>query len=467
MTSRLPAIVFLLFGSAVVNGQHWPAFRGPGGAGIGPDARPPVTWSVESSQNVAWRTPVPGLGHSSPVVWGERIYLTTAIAPGPEAQSLALGDVDRAGTDPAKDLVPHRWQLVAIDKTSGKVLWARTAHEGVPRVKRHVKGSHASATPATDGRYLVALMGSEGLFAFDMDGRTLWTRDLGALSVGLADDPSYEWGPASSPVIAGDRVIVQNDRYKDSFLIAFDLAAGRELWRSSREEMPAWSTPLVHRTNARTTIVTSSPRFIRGHDIDTGRERWRLADPQGEVKVTTPVAAGDLVIVTGGYPPAGRPISALRVTDGSVAWRVERGSPYTTTPVVYQDLLYVVTDNGILSAYRVRDGSRVYQRRLSASAGSFSASPVAADGRLYLASEDGQVFVVRAGETFELLATNDMDEPCMATPAMSGEMLFVRTKSHVYGLRARAPQDWSVRRFEASKGTGFSGAGVLQRVDLR
>jgi outer membrane protein assembly factor BamB len=449
MTSRSLAIILALSGTAVVSGQQWPAFRGPDGAGIAPDARPPVTWNVDSSQNVAWRTPVPGLGHSSPVVWGDRIYLTTAVAPGAEAQSLTLGDVDRAGTDPAKDLVPHQWQLVALDKASGKVLWSRTVHTGVPRVKRHVKGSHASATPATNGRYLVALMGSEGLFAFDMDGKALWRKDLGVLSVGLADDSTYEWGPASSPVIAGDGVIVQNDRYTDSFLIAFDLADGRERWRSTRDEMPSWSTPLVHRSDARTTIVTNSPRFIRGHDVETGRERWRVPDPQGEVKVTTPVAAGELAIVTGGYPSGGRPISALRVSDGSVAWRVERGSPYTTSPVVYQDLLYIVTDNGILSAYRVRDGSRVYQRRLSASAGSFSASPVAADGRLYLASEDGQVFVVRAGETFELLATNEMNAPCMATPALSGELLIVRTKSHVYGLRARAPQGSSARRSDA------------------
>jgi outer membrane protein assembly factor BamB len=431
-------ILVLLAASGGAAAQHWPAFRGPESAGVAPTATPPVTWNIDSSQNLAWRTPVPGLGHSSPVVWGDRIYLTTAIAPGAEAASLALGDVDRVGTDPARDQVPHRWQLLAVDKGSGKVLWSRTAHLGVPRVKRHVKASHASATPATDGRYIVALMGSEGLFAFDMNGREIWKKDLGPLAVGLADDPTYEWGPASSPVIAGDRVIVQNDRYQNSFLVAFDLASGKELWRTSRDELPAWSTPLVHRIGAQTTIVTISPRFIRGHETDTGRERWRVSDPQGEVKVTSPVQAGELTIVTGGYPSAGRPILALRASDGSVRWRVERGSPYTTTPLVYQDILYVVTDNGIVSAYRVGDGARLYQRRLSSSAGSFSASPVAADGRVYVASEDGQVFVVRAGESFELLAVNEMGEPCLATPAISGDMLVVRTKSYLYGFAPRS-----------------------------
>lgn len=433
-------VVGLMAVSAVaVEAQQWPGFRGAANGGVASGALPPVTWNVDSSRNVVWKTDLPGLGHSSPVVWGDRVFVTTAVAPGAAARSLTLGDVDRAGTDPARDLVAHQWQLLALDRRSGRLLWQRTAHEGVPRVKRHVKASHASATPATDGRHVVALMGSEGLFAFDMNGTPLWRRDLGALAVGLADDPTLEWGPASSPVIDDGRVIVQNDRYNDSFLIAFDIATGKELWRSSRDEMPAWSTPLVHRGAVGVTVVTSSPRFVRGHDPATGRERWRFADPQGEVKVATPVQAGELAIVTGGYPSAGRPILAVRPEDGSIAWRVERGSPYTTTPLVVDGLLYVLTDNGILSTYRTRNGERVYQTRLARSAGSFSASPVSASGRIYLASEDGEIFVVRAGETFELLATNDMNEVCFATPALSGDLLIVRTQSHLYALANREP----------------------------
>jgi outer membrane protein assembly factor BamB len=399
-------------------------------------ATPPATWNVSTSANVAWRTTIAGLGHSSPIVSGDRIYLTTAVSDVAASRSLTLGDVDQAGIDPAKDMVPHRWQLMALDRLSGKVLWTRSVHQGIPRVKRHVKASHASATPATNGKVIVALFGSEGLFAFDPAGKELWRQDLGVMSVGLADDPTYEWGPASSPVIHGNVVIVQNDRYRDSFLIAFELATGKELWRSGRDELPAWTTPLVHEGGGpQPTIVTNSPRFIRGHDLATGRERWRLQDPDGEVKISTPIAAGDLAIVTGGYPSAGRPIYAIRVSDGSLAWRVDRGSPYTSTPLVHEGLLYVVTDNGILSAYQVSDGQRVYQRRLSPGAGGFSASPVAAGGRLYLASEDGKVFVVRAGRTFELLATNDMNEVCMATPALSGDLLLIRTQGHLYALR--------------------------------
>jgi len=322
-----------------------------------------------------------------------------------------------------------------VDRATGRIAWSRTAHEGVPRVKRHVKSTHASATPATDGRIVVAMFGSEGLVAFDINGNELWRKDLGALAVGLADEPEYEWGPASSPVIAGDRVIVQNDRYKDSFLAAYDLKTGKEVWRASREERPSWATPLVHVRAGVSTIVVVSPLFVRGHDLATGRELWRLPDPDGQVKVSTPIAAGDLAIVTGGWPSAARPITAVRVRDGSRVWQLERGSPYTTTPIVYDDLLYVVTDNGILSAYQVADGTRVYQTRLSPAARSFSASPVAAAGRLYFTSEDGQVIVIRAGRTFQVLATNDMNDVCMATPALSGDLLLIRTKTMLYALR--------------------------------
>ena len=430
----VPTLVLVIDATAFA--QDWPSFRGPQGSGVATAATPPSTWNVTTSANVAWRIPIAGLGHSSPIVWGDRIYLTTAVSNSAASRSLTLGDSDQAGIDPAKDMVPHRWEVIALDRASGKVVWTRSVHQGVPRVKRHVKASHASATPATNGKIIVALLGSEGLVAFDVAGKELWRQDLGVMSVGLADDPTYEWGPASSPVIHGNTVIVQNDRYRNSFLIAFDLTSGKELWRSSRDELPAWTTPLVHEGGGqKPTIVTNSPRFIRGHDLSTGRERWRLQDPDGEVKVSSPIAAGELAIVTGGYPAAGRPIYAIRVGDGSLAWRQERGSPYTSTPLVHDGLLYIVTDNGILSAYQVADGQRVYQQRLSPDAGGFSASPVAAAGRLYLASEDGKVFVVRTGRKFELLAANDMQEVCMATPAFTGELLLIRTQTHLYALR--------------------------------
>jgi outer membrane protein assembly factor BamB len=302
----------------------------------------------------------------------------------------------------------------------------------MPKAKRHAKASQASATAATDGTHVVAMMGSEGLYAFDMAGTPLWTKNLGHLNLGYVDDKNEEWGPGSSPVIHDGLVIVQNDRHADSYVVAFDVATGVERWRVGRDEMPSWATPLVHR-GARTTIVTNSPKAIRGHDAATGKELWQIADGT-QVKVPTPVVFEDLVIVTGGWPTGGRPIFAIRAATGELAWKLERGSPYTTTPLVYQGVLYVMVDNGVLSAYDARTGRRFYQQRLARDAGGFSASPVAAAGRVYLPSEDGVMFVVRAGRTYQLLARNDMKAMMLATPAIAGDTLFVRTRSHLVAL---------------------------------
>ncbi|MCA1650337.1 MAG: PQQ-like beta-propeller repeat protein [Acidobacteria bacterium] len=218
----------------------------------------------------------------------------------------------KSGIASATDVGPHSWRLLALDRDSGQILGDREAHKGVPRMKRHVKASHASATPATDGRYIVALLGSEGLFCFDMNGTLKWRQDLGVMDVGLVDDPSMQWGPASSPVIHQNLVIVQNDRHKESFLAAYDIVTGKEAWRTTHDEYPSWATLAVVKTATRTEIVTNAGKHIRGFDAKTGQELWRLSDNNTQVKVPTPVIAGDLVIVTGGYPPGGRPIYAIR-----------------------------------------------------------------------------------------------------------------------------------------------------------
>lgn len=417
---------------------QWPSFRGPDASGVGSAGAPPLTWDVATGTNVAWSTPIPGLGHSSPVVWGDRVFVTSAVplpgAGGPAGGGGAVADATvtlKEGGSIA-NTSRHAWRLYCLDRATGRVLWERTAHEGMPKVKRHAKASQASATPATDGTHVVAMMGSEGLYAFDMHGAPLWTRDLGRLDVGYVDDRKEEWSPGSSPVIHDGLVIVQNDRHADSYVVAFDVRTGREKWRVSRDEMPSWATPTVV-DGPRPTIVTNSPRFIRGHDAATGRELWRVEEGS-QVKVPTPVVFEDLVIVTGGWPNGGRPIIAIRAATGAVAWKLERGSSYTPTPVVYQGVLYVCIDNGVLSAYDPRTGTRHYQQRIAPDAGGFSASPVAAAGRIYFASEDGVVFVVRAGTRFELLARNDMKEMLLATPAVVGDTLLVRTRTHVVAV---------------------------------
>ncbi len=441
MPYRSIAILLLTVAAgAVVSANDWPQFRGKDAAGVAAGtAVTPIQWRLSPDTGIAWKTAIPGLSHSSPIVWGDRVYLTTAVAAEGKPR-IVLGDVSKSGIDPATDTGRHAWRLIAIDKASGKIAWDKVAHEGTPRMKRHVKASHASATPATDGRTIVALMGSEGLFAFDMNGNQKWRADLGVMDVGLVDDPGMQWGPASSPVIFGNMVLVQNDRHKNSFLAAYDLATGKELWRTAHEEYPSWATPAVIRTAARTEIVTNSGQYIRGFDPATGKELWRLSDTRTQVKVPTPIAAGDLVIVTGGYPPGGRPIYAIRpggtgeLSEKALAWKTERGAPYTGTPIMYNGLLYALTDNGILSAYEPKTGERIYQQRVASGSG-FSASPVAAGGRLYLASEDGDVYVVKAGRTYELLATNPMGESLMATPAISGNTIFIRTLTSLVAVR--------------------------------
>ena len=452
--SLAPALIIagaatLAFGPAAA-AQQWPSFRGPDASGVGPAGTPPVTWDVAAGTNVAWSTPIPGLGHSSPVVWGDRIFVTTAIplagAAG-DAAAATDGTVNLKEGGSVANKARHAWRLYCLERDTGRILWERTAHEGMPKVKRHAKASQASATPVTDGTHVVAMMGSEGLYAFDMRGTPLWTRDLGRLDVGYVDDKNEEWSPGSSPVIHDGLVIVQNDRHADSYVVAFDVRTGQEKWRVGRDEMPSWATPTVV-DGPRPTIVTNSPRFIRGHDAATGRELWRVEEGS-QVKVPTPVVFEDLVIVTGGWPNGGRPIIAIRAATGAVAWKLERGSSYTPTPLVYQGVLYVCIDNGVLSAYDPRTGKRHYQQRIAPDSGGFSASPVAAAGRIYFASEDGVMFVVRAGTRVELLARNDMKAMLLATPAVVGDTLLVRTRTHVVAIAGTA-----------AKRAGRDGSGV-------
>jgi outer membrane protein assembly factor BamB len=419
--------------------QNWPQFRGTNASGVADNQQTPTSWDATKSQNVVWKTPIPGLSHASPVVWGERVFIVTADSSDPSPTYVPK---DR-GISLARDEVRHAWRIYALDKRTGRILWQQTAHEGVPRARRHIKATQANATPVTDGRTVVALMGSEGLYAYDFSGKLLWKQDLGVLNPGLWDDPNSSWGHGSSPVIHRGLVIVQADGHKQSFIAAYNLKDGKQAWRVERGEITSWSTPTLVEAGGRAELVANGGRFIRGYDPQTGRELWRFNDNNTEVKQQAPLFAHGLVYVTGGYPP-GRGMYAFRPgatgditlkegeqTSSHLAWKSDKGSPYTTTPIVYGDLLYAVSDGGVLSAFEARTGRPVYQERLPSS---FSASPVAADGKLYLSSEDGDVFVVRAGPKFELLATNPVGEPQMATPAITEGMLILRAHRHVYAV---------------------------------
>jgi outer membrane protein assembly factor BamB len=426
---------------AVTTPRPWPSFRGPDASGIADGQHPPTTWDVKTGHNVRWKTPIPGLAHSSPIVWGGRVYLTTAV--NSEDKTEFRAGQYGAG-DPAKDMVRHSWRIYCLDAKTGNTVWKQTAHEGVPKIKRHLKSSHANATPATDGKHLVAFFGSEGLYCYDLDGKQLWKQDLGVIDVGAFNDPDLQWGTASSPVLYQNLVIVQCDRQTDSFLAAYDVDTGKEVWRTPRDEPPSWGTPTVYDGPPRAELIANGARYIRGYDPLTGKELWRLG-PNSEITVPAPVVGQGLIFVTNGYRPI-QPIYAVlpgangdislpegQESGAQVAWSKQRGGPYQPTPVVYGPYLYVCNNNGILTAFEARTGKEVYRQRLGGKGG-YSASLVAADGRVYFTSEEGEIRVVKAGPDFELLALIDMGDACMATPAIADGMIFVRTQHHLYGI---------------------------------
>ena len=415
-------LTLLIAATFAARAADWPAFRGPNGSGIAPTAEPPLRWSA--STNVRWKAPLPGVSHASPIVSGGRVFVVSAVA-GEGNPSIDLSASDKVVM--AQDVVPHRWRMLAFDLKSGKLAWDRVIHEGTPRVARHAKGSYANATPATDGKTIVAMLGNEAVVALDRSGRELWKRDTGLV------DPKAMLDPASSPVIFEGLAIIQSDWRQQGYLAAYDLRSGREVWRVAREEGMCWSTPALRGAE----LIVNSGKWVRAYDARTGRELWKFdnSDKDGWDRIPVPLVTPELTVIAGGGAKGRligiRPGGAGDVT-AAPAWALTRGAPYQVSPLAYEGLLYVLQDNGVLRAHRLATGAVVYEQRLASSR--FTASPVAAAGRVYFASEDGDVFVVRAGEKYELLAQNPVGELMMATPALAGRTLLVRTAKHLYAI---------------------------------
>lgn len=421
---------------------NWPSFRGDHAAGVADGENLPDRWDAEAGRGIKWKTHIPGLAHSSPVVWGDRIFVTTAISSRGNA-TFKRGLYGEG--DASDDRSSHQWKLYCIDKRSGRILWDKTAFEGEPREKRHIKSTYANATPATDGRYVVAWFGSQGLYAYDVNGRLIWKKDLGRINAGAYDLPEYEWGTASSPIIYRDLVIVQCDQQQGSFLLAADLKTGKTVWQTPRQELPSWGTPTIYPGKKRVELITNASNFIRGYDPETGKELWRLG---GSSKITapTPVFSEDLIVVASGRRPEA-PIFVIRAgatgditlagdqkSSAHVAWTRQRSGSYMPTPLIYQDYLYVLQNQGILACYDLPTGEQRYLERIPHQGSGFSASPVASDGKIYLSSEDGDIFVVKAGPRFELAATNRIGQPLMATPAISEGVMFIRAQNDLFAI---------------------------------
>jgi outer membrane protein assembly factor BamB len=420
----------------------WPSFRGPDASGIADGQSLPDKWDVKTGENILWHTPIPGLAHSSPVVWGDQIFVTTAISSDPKAtfRPGLYGDGDAS-----TDRTVHRWMLYSIDKKTGKVVWERQAFQGAPVDKRHIKSTYANSTPATDGRIVVAWFGSQGVYAYDVKGNFLWKVDLGRLDLGAYDIPTYEWGPASSPIIWNNLVILQCDTQADSFLLALDAATGKTVWKTPREELPSWGTPTIAVTPSGPQLITNAANYIRGYDPNTGKELWRLG---GSSKITapTPVYADDLIVVASGRRPE-KPIFVIRpnargdvtlpqgkTNSDAIVWSMTGRGSYMPTPIVYRGTLYVLANQGLFDAYDLKTGKEIYRQRLDLIGSGYSASPVAADGKIYLSNEDGEISVIAAGEKFSQIATNSMGEMLMATPALSDGVMYVRSSTSLFAI---------------------------------
>jgi len=412
---------------------NWTQFRGPQASGVSDEAAP-VTWNVESNENIRWQTPIPGLGHASPIIWRERIYVATAVKPGAKAQ-LKVGLYGDGNSYAEKER--HQWRLLCLDKATGKIIWDKLEHEAVPRLERHTKASHCNSTPATDGKRLVAIFGSEGVFCFEMNGNLLWHKDLGRMDGGPYDAPTLQWGFASSPVLHDGKVIVQCDVLSEQFLAAFEARDGRELWRTPRSEVATWSTPIIA-SGGRTQVIVNGWKHIGGYDFRSGAELWRLQGG-GDIPVASPILTSDLVILTSGHGKY-RPMRAVRLdatgditppdmasTNRAVVWCHPRQGNYLQTPIVIGDLLWGCSNDGIVTCFDAKSGRIHYSERIGGGGQGFTASPVGAHGKLYFTGELGDVFVLPATNRFSVLGTNNLGGLCLSTPAISEGALFFRT----------------------------------------
>ena len=423
-------------------GVDWPQFRGIGATGVSEGRPMPAVWNVAAGTNVLWKTVVPGLGLSSPVVWGDMLCVTSAISGKADAKLRPglYGDIESVPDDTS-----HEWHVYCLDKKSGKIAWQQTANTGVPKIKRHMKSTHANSTLATDGQHLVAFFGSEGLYVYDLKGKLLWKKDLGVLDAGFYMVPEAQWETGSSPVIHDGIVIVQADVQKGSFLAAFDVRDGKELWRSARSDVPTWGTPTIHQVNGQSQVIVNGMRHAGAYDLKTGKEIWKLTGG-GDIPVPTPVVSDGLVYLTNAHGPMS-PVYAIRETasgdvslssgassNAGVAWSYPRDGGYMCTPLVYRGLVYIVKFNGVLNVYDAKTGEKKFQERFAGGTSAFTASPVASDGKVYFANEDGQVFVLKASPTYELLSTNDMGSSVLATPAISEGRLLFRTQKELISI---------------------------------
>ena len=409
---------------------YWPQWRGPLGTGEAPHANPPLEWSEE--KNVRWKVAIPGRGHASPIVWGDRVFLLSAVP-----TRAGAGQPPPAEPGSRRWAVlpdgPVRFVVLALDRDSGKVVWERTAIEVVPHEGTHASATWASASAVTDGESIFAHFGSRGLFAYDWDGNVRWQADLGDMTT------RNGFGEGSSPVLSGDTLVVNWDHEGDSFVVALDKRTGEERWRVERAEVTSWSTPVVAEEGGRTQVIVSATGAIRGYDLASGAVVWE-AEGMTTNTIPTPIYRDGVLFATSGF--RGNAFQAIRLsgTRGSltgtdaVLWEYDRDTPYVPSPLLYGGALYFLkSTNGILSSLDAGSGElRHGPTRLWSTDPGVYASPVGAAGRVYIANRGGSTMVISTGEEYEVLAENQLDEGFDASPAIAGDELFLRGRTYLY-----------------------------------
>jgi len=415
--------------------DHWPQFRGPGASGVSAQALP-TKWDKKT--NIVWSLDVPGRGWSSPVVWGDKIFITAVLNDKTPTPRPGLYIQDLQGKIPPGE---HVWKLYCIDFNTGKPIWTKVVHQGNPGEPIHLKNTYASETCVTDGEHVYVYFGNLGLYCYDMKGTRVWAKTITPHKTRMG------WGTGSSPVLHQDRVYLQNDNEDKSYLTAFDKKTGKEIWTIDRDEKSNWGTPLVWEHKTRTEIVTAGTNKVRSYGLD-GKLLWELKG-MSVISIPTPFAGPEHLFVTSGYVLDGnRPLYAIKpgaagdislkakeTSNDAIAWTQRAAGPYHPTPVLYDGRVYVLLDKGFLSCYDARTGKEIYNRqRIDPSSDKFTSSPWAADGKLYCLSEDGDTFVIRAGDNFEVLGKNALDEMTLATPALVRGSIVLRTASQLYRI---------------------------------
>lgn len=435
MKTTVLVLAALSLNGALYGGDTWPQFRGPQSSGVADDPALPVRWSA--TENVAWKTDIPGNGWSSPIVAADRIFVTAVLSSNDEEKpkkGLYFGGERKAPTD------EHRWMVYAVDFKTGKIAWQKEVFRGVPKSPHHLKNTYASETPATDGQQIYAYFGNVGLYCFDLAGNLKWSRPYEPRAT------RYGWGTGASPVVHKGRVYIVNDNDDHSFLDVLDAKSGKVIQTVDRTgEGTNWSTPYIWENPKRTEIITTGTNRVRAYDLD-GKLLWEFGG-MSSIVIPTPFSKFDLLYVSSGYVGDQiRPAYAIRAgasgnislakgqaSSDAVAWYLERGGPYNPTPVVYRDHYYTLFDQGFLTCHDAKTGKEIYgKQRIDPAAGAFTSSPIAANGKLYLSSEDGDTFIVEAGPQYRLLAKNSLDEMILATPAIANGSLIIRTASRLY-----------------------------------